>query len=55
MTVSELAAIFRGWLDVCQRMLEPEVYFRIVPELRKATTARPIPQIQETVRNNPSH
>lgn len=36
-TVSEIAAIFRQWLDVLERGLEPEVYFRLVPELRKVS------------------
>ena len=32
--MSEIAAIFRQWLDVLEKSLEPEVYFRLVPELR---------------------
>lgn len=38
-TVSEIAAIFRQWLDVLEKSLEPEVYFRLVPELRKVSEA----------------
>ena len=40
-TVSEIAAIFRWWLAVLERNLEPQVYFRVVPELRKVTSAPP--------------
>jgi len=38
-TVSEIAAIFRSWLGVLEAALEPEVYFRLVPELRKVSSA----------------
>jgi len=37
-TGSEIAAIFRSWLGVLERNLEPQVYFRLVPELRKVST-----------------
>ena len=36
-TVSELGAVFKQFLDVLQRELEPETYYRIVPVLRKVT------------------
>ena len=36
-TASELAAVFKQFLDVLQRELEPEVYFRVVPVLRQVT------------------
>lgn len=40
-TVSEIAAIFRQWLHVLEKTLEPEVYFRLVPELRKVSAEQP--------------
>ena len=33
------AAIFRQWLGVVERNLEPQEHFRLVPELRNVTTA----------------
>ena len=37
-TVGELAAVFRRWLEVLEHNLDPHVYFQLVPELRRVTT-----------------
>ena len=39
-TVSEMAAVFRQFLDALEKELEPEVYHRIVPVLRRVTVGR---------------
>lgn len=39
-TASELAAVFRQWLGVLERELEPTAYYRVLPGLRAATTGR---------------
>ncbi len=37
---NELAAIFRQWLTVLEKLLEPPVYFAVLPELRRVTVGR---------------
>ena len=37
---NELAAIFRQWLAVLEKLLEPTVYFAVLPELRRVTVGR---------------
>ncbi len=37
---NELAAIFRQWLTVLEKLLEPTVYFAVLPELRRVTVGR---------------
>ncbi len=39
-TPSELAALFRSWLAVLEKGLEPAVYFAVLPELRRATAGQ---------------
>ena len=36
-TASELAAVMAQFLGVLERELEPEVYYRVVPALRRVT------------------
>ena len=43
-TVSELAAVFRQWLEVLERELEQPEYYRVLPKLRAVTSG-------STVRN----
>ncbi|MCP4039717.1 MAG: hypothetical protein GY733_22425 [bacterium] len=41
-TPTELAAVFRSWLVVLEKALEPRVYARVLPELRRATVGQQI-------------
>ena len=38
--ITELAAIFRQWLAVLEKLLEPTVYVAVLPELRRVTVGR---------------
>ena len=35
-TTTELAAVFRQWLEVLERALPAEDYYRVLPELRRS-------------------
>ena len=41
-TVSELAALFKSWIDIIRSELGEAEYLRVLPSLRRATTARGI-------------
>jgi hypothetical protein len=38
-TVTELGAVMRQWLEVLERVLPSEEYYRVLPELRRMTAS----------------